>query len=213
MKSQVLILFSSLLLLSATATAGGLYRWTDENGKVHYSDSVPPSLAQRGHAELDEHGNQVDEVAAAKSDEEVKEEEWLSELEEKLVLKKQQQQRNDSLLLNSYATLEQFDELHAQRVKILDDEHAQLKLLRAKLQEEFERLDKQLKDSNSAGARQRVQEFIDTNQSNTAAYDRAIEQNRKEERAIKLAAEEQRERLVYLLSKVKADKDKKAENN
>lgn len=211
MKFQVWILLGSLLLLSSAATSGGLYRWTDENGKVHYSDGVPPDVSQRGHAELDEQGNQVDKVAPAKSEAEVAEEKWLAELEEKLVQKRKEQLRNDNLLLNSYTTLEQFDEQHARRLKILDDEYQQLKLLRGKLQKEFERLDKQLKDSKNAGAKKRVQEFIDINQSNTAAYDQAIKQNRKEERILQLGAGEQRKRLVYLLDKAEAEKTKKAE--
>ncbi|MEZ5536154.1 MAG: DUF4124 domain-containing protein [Thiolinea sp.] len=196
--------------MTSAVSAGGLYRWTDENGKVHYSDSVPPSQAQGGHSELDELGNHVDKVAPAKSDDEVAEDKWLDELEDQLKVKRQQQLRNDNLLLNSYSSVEQFDELHAERIKVLDDEHAQLKLLRGKLEDEFERLEKQLKDSNNAGSKKRVQEFIDTNRSNSEAYDQAIEQNRKEAAALQLVAEEQRKRLVYLLSKADEEKEKKS---
>lgn len=34
------------LALSATAASAQLYRWVDKDGKVHYSDTVPPALAR-----------------------------------------------------------------------------------------------------------------------------------------------------------------------
>ena len=35
-----------LILLSLPALAGTLYRWTDANGKVHYTDQPPPAGAK-----------------------------------------------------------------------------------------------------------------------------------------------------------------------
>lgn len=203
MKFKLFILFS--LFLSCSLANAGLYRWVDENGKVHYSDSVPPEKSQRGHAELNEHGLQVDQVSAAKSEEVVAEENWLAELEEQLVVKSKQQARKDAMLLNSYPTLEQFDSLSAERFSVLSDERKQLELLRGKLLEEFERLEKQLKTSKSGGEKKRIREFIATNVSNTEAYDRAIRQNDKEVRALKLSNKEQRKRLVFLLDNMEAE--------
>lgn len=197
MKFKLLIILP--LFFYCSLADAGLYRWVDENGKVHYSDSVPPSKSQRGHAELDELGNQVDKVEAAKSKEAVEEENWLAELESQLKAKQLQQARKDSMLLNSFATLEQFDALRDEKLTVLSDELKQLELLRSKLLEEFERLDQQLKESGSAGAKKRVQGFIETNKENTEAYDRAISQNKKETRALELTTDEQRKRLSVLL--------------
>lgn len=36
-----------LALLAATAQAADIYRWTDAQGKVHYSDREPPSGAEK----------------------------------------------------------------------------------------------------------------------------------------------------------------------
>ncbi|MCX9157999.1 DUF4124 domain-containing protein [Niveibacterium sp. 24ML] len=33
---------AALLLCAATSANAGVYKWTDENGKVHYSDIPPP---------------------------------------------------------------------------------------------------------------------------------------------------------------------------
>lgn len=207
MKFRVLILLT-LFIFCSVANAG-LYRWVDENGKVSYSDSVPPSKSQRGHTELDELGNHVDKVEAAKSKEVAEEEQWLAGLEKQLEVKQKQRAREDSMLLNSFATLEQFDVLRDSKLKALSDSSQQLELLRGKLVAEFERLSKQLKASKSAGAKKRIQGFIATNQDNTATYDLAIKQNEKETKALLLATGEQRKRLAFLLKKMA---NKTAEN-
>lgn len=197
MKFKLLVTLS--LFIYCSLADAGMYRWVDENGKVNYSDSVPPSKSQRGHAELDELGNQVDKVEAAKSKEVVEEENWLAELEHELKAKQLQQSRKDSMLLNSFGTLEQFDALRDEKLTVLSDELKQLQLLRSKLLEEFERLEQQLKESDSAGAKKRVQGFIETNKENTEAYDRAISQNEKETQSLEMTTEEQRKRLAVLL--------------
>lgn len=39
-----------LMLVSGMAVAAGMYRWTDENGKVHYTDTPPPLTARTAEA-------------------------------------------------------------------------------------------------------------------------------------------------------------------
>ncbi len=197
MKFKLLVILLSFVYC-ASADAG-MYRWVDENGEVNYSDSVPPSKSQRGHAELDGYGNEVDKVEAAKSKETVEEESWLAELEKQLKAKQLQQSRKDTMLLNSFATLEQFDALRDEKLTVLSDGLKQLQLLRNKLLKEFERMEQQLKNSKAGVAKKRIQGFIKTNQENTAAYDRAIQQNTKETQLLQRTTEEQRKRLSFLL--------------
>lgn len=49
-KSAVCITF---LLITSTALAAKVYRWVDENGEVHYSESLPPDFQDKTHDELD----------------------------------------------------------------------------------------------------------------------------------------------------------------
>lgn len=204
MKFKVFIVLS--LSLSCSLASASVYRWVDESGKIHYSDSVPPAKSQMGHAELNKRGLQINKVAAAKSSETVAEEKWLAELEQLLVVKNQQQTLKDSMLLNSYSTLDQFDALNNERLKLLSDEQKQFELLHSKLLAEFKRLINQLKNSKSDIEKKRVQKFIDINKSNTEAYESAINQNKKETAILQLATEEQRKRLSYLLKNAYADK-------
>lgn len=48
----------ALLLVAGTAQAA-MYRWVDSNGRVHYSDTLPPTYQKSGAAELSKQGNVV----------------------------------------------------------------------------------------------------------------------------------------------------------
>lgn len=50
------ILFTAIMLATASAMAAKVYRWVDENGEVHYSESLPPDFQDKTHDELDERG-------------------------------------------------------------------------------------------------------------------------------------------------------------
>jgi len=52
-KSAALIAF---LLITSTDLAATVYRWVDENGEVHYSESLPPDFQDKTHDELDAMG-------------------------------------------------------------------------------------------------------------------------------------------------------------
>ena len=49
------------LILAADAGAAEVYRWVDENGEVHYTQSLPPSFKDKGHDVLNERGIVTDE--------------------------------------------------------------------------------------------------------------------------------------------------------
>jgi hypothetical protein len=49
------------VLCSCGAAAAEVYRWVDENGEVHYSESLPPNYRDQGHDVLNEQGIVVDQ--------------------------------------------------------------------------------------------------------------------------------------------------------
>ena len=64
-RSRIVILTLAAVLLTAAhaqrVAAGEVYRWVDENGEVHYSESLPPDYKDKGHDVLNEQGMVVDE--------------------------------------------------------------------------------------------------------------------------------------------------------
>lgn len=49
------------LLFAGTAAAAKVYRWVDENGEIHYSESLPPDYQDKGHDILNRQGMVVEE--------------------------------------------------------------------------------------------------------------------------------------------------------
>src|SRR5690606_7884572 len=61
------------LALSGAAEAQKLYRWVDKDGKVHYSDHVPPEAVDQARDELNDQGLKVRSVERALTPEEIAE--------------------------------------------------------------------------------------------------------------------------------------------
>ena len=64
-----------------------MYRWVDANGKVTFSDKVPPAMSQKGHTSLNKNGIESTKVSSAeelklKQEEEEKKTEILAEMTE-----------------------------------------------------------------------------------------------------------------------------------
>lgn len=113
-----------LVMLTVAATAHGkLYKWVDEDGKVHYSDKVPPEQIKNAHQELNKHGVVKERVDRALTDEEraAKAEELQKQLElkkqKKLEAEKVERERNK--LIKSYSSADQIKRLKSERVNAL----------------------------------------------------------------------------------------------
>ena len=52
---------TAALLITTPVLAAKVYRWVDEDGNVHYTESLPPGHKDTGHDVLNEHGLVVDE--------------------------------------------------------------------------------------------------------------------------------------------------------
>ena len=68
-----------------TSAQAGFYRWVDDDGTIHYSDSLPPQESQRKQDILNEHGRTVKSISAPKTLGELEEEERLAKIEEQKI--------------------------------------------------------------------------------------------------------------------------------
>ena len=91
------------LLLSVSAEPfAKMYRWTDAQGHVHYSDKIPPEHASQARSRLDNRGMEVEEVEAAKTKEEIERDQELKRLrveKERLIV---EQKALDRVLLRTF---------------------------------------------------------------------------------------------------------------
>lgn len=56
---QVSTSLLALALLAAGAAHAAMYRWVDSNGRVHYSDTLPPTYQKSGAAEMNKQGTVI----------------------------------------------------------------------------------------------------------------------------------------------------------
>jgi hypothetical protein len=112
-----------VLLTIGFSTEAKLYKWVDENGKVHYSDKMPPDQIRNAHETLSEHG-----VVKDKVEKDLTDEEKIAQAEE--IKKKKEQAKLDKLeaeriarernaLLMSYSSADQITRLKAERISAL----------------------------------------------------------------------------------------------
>jgi hypothetical protein len=97
-----LTLGAVLALILTQPVAAKLYKWVDETGKTHYTDTIPPKHADKSRSELNDKGVEVDRVDRAKTPEEMAQEKELERLRqerEKLIAK---QKTEDDVLLRTF---------------------------------------------------------------------------------------------------------------
>ncbi|GJM09892.1 MAG: hypothetical protein DHS20C11_21680 [Lysobacteraceae bacterium] len=99
-------LYISLIFfcLASAASAAKLYKWVDEDGKVFYSDQVPPEHNDRERHQLNSQGIVVETVDRALTPEEIAAEKERIKAEEEATRIAEERRRADEVLLRSYAS-------------------------------------------------------------------------------------------------------------
>jgi hypothetical protein len=123
MRVLTLAIASVLMLGAGLADAQKqkkLYRWTDTEGKVHYSDHVPPEAIENARSEINERGLKVGQVGRALTAEEqaaAKEAEKAAAAQRKL---DEEQANRDSILTGAYGSVEELDRAFNERFDLLE---------------------------------------------------------------------------------------------
>lgn len=106
-RMKVFVVSSAVLLslsLGAIAdTPQKLYRWVDEDGVVHFGDSIPAKAAELEKQVLNEHGVTVDIMRGKKTAAEIAEE----KRQEEIRLALERQNRADQALLATYLSVDE----------------------------------------------------------------------------------------------------------
>ena len=100
----------SLSVCAAAESSQKTYRWVDEDGIVHFGDSIPAKYAELEKQVLNDHGVTVDVLRGKKTEEEIAEEKRQAEIRKTLEL----QRRADQALLATYLSVGEI-EMHRDR--------------------------------------------------------------------------------------------------
>lgn len=117
-----LCLAAALWLPTAGVSQPTLYRWVDENGVVHYSDSVPPEFSNSDRAILNRQGVAVGFEEGELTDEERAE---LARTEAEAAARRElraEAARRDHRLLQTYLSVAEIEDLRDRRVELLESQ-------------------------------------------------------------------------------------------
>jgi hypothetical protein len=133
----------ALMLICAGAPAGAqdagrkLYKWTDDQGQVHYGDHVPDEYANQERRIFNKQGVEVGKVEAQKSPEQ-------AAIEDQKNLATEERHRRDRNLVTTFGSVEEIERLRDQRLGLLAD---QIKVATQFLEILHSRLDKLRSDA------------------------------------------------------------------
>jgi hypothetical protein len=118
-KKIIYLIIMPVLFMASTAHAE-FYRWVDDNGTIHYSDSLPPTEAQREQNLLNETGRVVKTIPAPKTLGELEEDKRLAKLEAEKKQKIEQAELRDRVLLAMYLTVEDIELVRDERIETVE---------------------------------------------------------------------------------------------
>src|ERR1700680_3529970 len=115
--------FAAWLALGALpAAATGVYKWTDDQGVVHYSDQMPPDAVNKGSAVYDKQGRQLKKIEPSPTPEQVKAKETEDERQRVIAKAQADKSRRDLALVHSYTSEEEIDFARNRALQAVDSQ-------------------------------------------------------------------------------------------
>lgn len=136
-KILLILLLLAIQTYTAIATSKQLYRWVDDQGKVHYSDVVPPKDSKYGRARLSKKGVTLENIEAAKTKQQLEQDRRLATLraeKQKIIA---EQLASDRVLLRTFRNTDEIQ-------MTLEGKQQTLNLLRRLTRDNISRLKEQL---------------------------------------------------------------------
>lgn len=124
MRARKLWLWTAGLVLASASPVllAKTYKWVDENGKVHFSDRVPPEAAKQAREEVNSEGVTVKQVARQKTTEEVAAERKAAQDALAAQRKADEERRANLALVNSYASESDLVRNYEQNMELIEQQ-------------------------------------------------------------------------------------------
>lgn len=117
-----LCLSIAIFAYGASASAQEIRRWVDDNGVVHYSETVPPEYVDRDRDILNSQGIAVGFEEGLVTEAERAELERLAAAEEARRLELEQIATRDKMLLDTYLSVEDIENLRDRRLELMESQ-------------------------------------------------------------------------------------------
>ena len=189
-----------LLAAAALPVQAKMYKWTDAQGNVHYTDTLPPSAASQGSAELSKSGNVIKKTESAEE-----RQKRLAAEAEAAERKKaaDEQARKDRALLATYTSEKEID---LARDRALEQRSLVIKSAEARLKQ-LEPGAKELEGKVAAAAKKgkpapaHIQQQYDAKRAEVEEAQRTIKTNQEAMVAVRARYETEKLRFRELTAK------------
>ena len=157
------------------------YRWTDDDGKTHYSSSVPASKSQLGHTEISKQGMEMKKVISAKKKRQMKELADLRAMRKKQTDKENKiiefQAAEDNLLLSVFSSAEELTKAYNSKLQLAQITIDLLKGRHQKQSIKLEILEQKHEKMIDIKHKQALEKQIEVVLDNLKIYQQAITEN------------------------------------
>lgn len=181
--------FALLILvpLAAGAQQRSAYTWVDDEGVRHYGDKIPAKYADKEKGVVNEHGVIVGHIEGKKTEEQLKEERKVAELE----MQKELQKRADRALLATYQNVDEIEMHRDRRVELFQAQSRVTELYLRNLDRRLQQLKKESmryrpynSDPNAPMVEPRLVREIEETESTIARHQQNLEKYQHEEAQI-----------------------------
>jgi len=115
--------FAAWLALGALpAAAAGMYKWTDDQGIVHYSDQMPADAVNKGGVMMDKQGRQIKKIDATLTPAQAKLKEAEDERQRQLAKVQEDKMRRDIALTHSYTSEEEIEFARSRAMQAIESQ-------------------------------------------------------------------------------------------
>lgn len=136
------LVLGALLITLASSAHAGLYKWTDERGRIHYSDQMPADAVNRASYELNRQGQTVRKTEQARP---VVQQVPKDESDEQRMRQAQRDrllaERRDRALVESYTNEKEIDLAKSRAVATIDGQVQSAEAFIAQMQKRREELE------------------------------------------------------------------------
>jgi Domain of unknown function (DUF4124) len=110
------------IAVCAPSALAATYKWVDENGKVHYTDKLPPEQVDKANSQLDKHGVTVKRTEPAPSPEQKRAKAEAEAREKQLAKERELIDRRDRALLSTYTMESEIDLARRRALATIDQQ-------------------------------------------------------------------------------------------
>jgi hypothetical protein len=193
----ILLAVAALSLPATSVAQSRMYRWVDDKGVVHYGDTIPPQFANRDRDVLNQQAISVGFEEGEVTPEERAEIERLETEAEAAARAKAEIARRDRMLLQTYLSVADIEDLRDRRLELLESQIKVTELYLSNLRKRFTGLQQEASRfkpySTDAAARQ-IPENLALDLSRTEAsislYEQTLARTRNDQQNLKAAFDE-----------------------